>query len=231
VDILIEGNQVTLAPPSPRQFRPIQMRLPGDISSAAFVVVAASITPGSQVIVRDVLLNPTRTGLLDAMRQMGANIEIVSITERNGEPVGDVCVSHSHLKGIQVDGSLAVRMIDEFPAFAIAAAFAQGFTVVRGATELRHKESDRISALCRELSVLGVKVVEVPDGFTIEGGASLHGALVAPSGDHRLAMALAVAGLASEEPLAVQDAGIIADSFPKFPETLRSLGADVRLEG
>jgi 3-phosphoshikimate 1-carboxyvinyltransferase len=221
---------VTVVPPSSRQLRPIQTYLPGDVSSAAFLVVAASITPGSQVILRDILLNPTRTGILDAMREMGADIEIVSMSERNGEPVGDVCVGYSHLKGIQVDGPLAVRMIDEFPAFAVAAAYAQGPTRVSGASELRNKESDRISALCRELSALGVNITEAPDGFTIQGGYNLRGGLVAPAGDHRLAMALAVAGLASDGPLAVQDADIIAESFPNFHEKLLSLGADVRLE-
>jgi 3-phosphoshikimate 1-carboxyvinyltransferase len=161
---------------------------------------------------------------------MGASIEILSLGERNGEPAGDVRISYSILNGIDVDGSLAVRMIDEFPAFAIAAAFAQGRTQVHGATELRHKESDRISALCRELGVLGVEVAEAPDGFTIQGGLGLRGGLVVPSGDHRLAMALAVAGLASNQPMAIRDAEIIAESFPNFPDALRSLGAEVRLE-
>jgi 3-phosphoshikimate 1-carboxyvinyltransferase len=161
---------------------------------------------------------------------MGADVEIVYGRERNGEPTGDVCVSYSNLKGIDVDGSLAVRMIDEFPAFAVAAAFAQGRTQVWGAAELRHKESDRIGALCRELSALGVDVLEAADGFSIQGGSGLRGGLVAPSGDHRLAMALAIAGLASNGQMAIQDAEIIAESFPNFSEVLRSLGAEARLE-
>ncbi len=230
VDIQVGGNRVMLEPPSHRRLDPIQINLPGDISSAAFLMVAATITPGSQIILRDILLNPTRTGLLDALGEMGADIEIQSLREQNGEPVGDVCVSYSDLRGIEVDGALAVRMIDEFPAFAIAAAFAHGRTLVRGATELRHKESDRITGLCRELGALGVAVIEAPDGFSIQGGTRPRGRLVTPSGDHRLAMALAVAGLASDGQLAVQDAEIIAESFPNFAETLRSLGADVRLE-
>jgi 3-phosphoshikimate 1-carboxyvinyltransferase len=121
-------------------------------------------------------------------------------------------------------------MIDEFPAFAVAAAYAQGRTAVREAAELRHKESDRIGALCRELLSLGVDVVEAPDGFSILGGAGLQGGLVNPSGDHRLAMALAVAGLASDLPMVIQDAEIIAESYPQFSQALRSLGGDVRLD-
>ena len=230
VDIQVEGRRVTLVPPSPQQLNPIHMTLPGDISSAAFLVVAALITPGSRIVLQDVLLNPTRTGLLDALRAMGADIEIQSIRERKGEPIGDICASHSELKGIQVDGPLAVRMIDEFPAFAIAAAFARGRTLVQGAEELRQKESDRIGSLCRELGALGVDITEAPDGFLIKGISRLRGGQVSPSGDHRLAMALAVGGLAADGLIAVQDAEIIAESFPNFPEALRSLGAEARLE-
>lgn len=231
IDIQVEDRCVTLVPPSKQHLNPFQMNLPGDISSAAFVVVAALITPGSRIVLHDILLNPTRTGLLDALRAMGAEIEIQSMRERNGEPVGDICVSHSNLKGIQVDAPLAVRMIDEFPAFAIAAAFARGRTLVRGAEELRQKESDRIGALCRELGALGVGIIETPDGFSIHGASGLRGGLVSPSGDHRLAMALAVGGLAADGPVVVKGAEVIAESFPNFPEALRSLGADARLEG
>jgi 3-phosphoshikimate 1-carboxyvinyltransferase len=230
VDVRVEGRRVTLVPPATQILDPIQMKLPGDISSAAFLVVAALITPGSRIVLQDILLNPTRTGLLDALRAMGADIEIQSIRERNGEPVGDICATYSELNGIQVGGALAVRMIDEFPALAIAAAFAHGRTLVRGAEELRQKESDRIGALCRELGDLGVDITEVPDGFSIQGASRLRGGQVSPSGDHRLAMALAVGGLAAEEPIAVRDAEIIAESFPNFLEALQSLGADARLE-
>jgi 3-phosphoshikimate 1-carboxyvinyltransferase len=230
VDVKAEGRRVTLVPPSPGRLNPIQMNLPGDISSAAFLVVAALITPGSRIVLQDILLNPTRTGLLDALREMGADIEIQSIHDRNGEPAGDICVSYSELEGIQVDGPLAVRMIDEFPAFAIAAAFARGRTLVRGAEELRQKESDRIGALYRELGALGVDISEAPDGFSIQGGSRLRGGMVSPSGDHRLAMALAVGGLAAQGTVLVQEAEIIAVSFPNFAEALGLLGADARLE-
>ncbi len=225
VDIRSIGTQVTLYPSHPVKLDALRMRLPGDISSAAFLIVAALITPGSQITLEKVLLNPSRTGLLDALQGMGANITIWNQTEQAGEPVGDLTVCSSELSAMDVDASLAVRMIDEFPAFAVAALFARGRTVVRGAAELRHKESDRITSLCAELRKLGGWVDEFADGFTIHGGRRLTGGGVDPYGDHRLAMALAVAGLASEEPVGIRGAEIIAKSFPNFIEVLRSLGA------
>jgi 3-phosphoshikimate 1-carboxyvinyltransferase len=191
------------------------------------LIVAALITPGSQITLRGVGLNPTRIGLLDALTAMGADLRIANLAQQGGEPVGDLIIAHSQLQGIQVGGELVVRMIDEFPAFAVAAAFAEGDTVVSDATELRHKESDRISAMCRELSVLGVDVTEKPDGFTLRGGRLPQGGQVDPHGDHRLAMSLAVAGLASRSPVTVQNAAIIGESFPEFAQLLQSLGANI----
>jgi 3-phosphoshikimate 1-carboxyvinyltransferase len=204
--------------------------LPGDISSAAFIIVAALITPGSQITLNDVLLNPTRTGLLDALQAMGADIQISGSSERGREPIGDVTTRFSILSGIEIDGAMAVRMIDEFPAFAVAAAFARGQTLVRGAAELRHKESDRISALCAELRQLGVGVDEAPDGFCIQGGKPVRGGTTRSNGDHRLAMAMAVAGMASEAPVSILDAEIMAESFPGFIDVLRNLGAELSQE-
>ena len=229
VDIQADGEQVRLAPSLPLRLRPLRLLLPGDISSAAFLIVATLITSGSQITFRDVLLNPTRTGLLEALGAMGAEIRVENRTERGGEPVGDIIVAHSRLRGTVVDGPLVVRMIDEFPAFAIAAAYAKGHTVVRGASELRRKESDRIAALCRGLGALGVDVEEAPDGFSIQGVGALRGGKVSPSGDHRLAMAFGVAGLAAGETVTVEAAEIIAESYPEFVSALRSLGAGVRL--
>jgi 3-phosphoshikimate 1-carboxyvinyltransferase len=206
---------------------PIRMTLPGDISAAAFLIVAALITPGSQITLRGVGLNPTRTGLLEALQSMGAEVSITNRAERHGEPVGDLSVCHSDLRATQVSGDLVVRMIDEFPAFAVAAAYARGTTVVGEAQELRHKESDRISALCQELRKLGANVNETADGFVIGGGKHLYGGRVNPHGDHRLAMALAVAGLAAQEMVVVEEADIIQESFPEFEATLRALGAEV----
>jgi 3-phosphoshikimate 1-carboxyvinyltransferase len=158
---------------------------------------------------------------------MGADIQVEPGLYQGGEPVGDLLVHYGPLHGTHVSGPLVVRMIDEFPAFAVAAAYAQGTTSVRDADELRHKESDRISALCQELNRLGVQASETPDGFSIQGGRVPGGIKVDPHGDHRLAMALAVAGLAAENPVIIQNASIINESFPAFPSALASLGAVV----
>jgi 3-phosphoshikimate 1-carboxyvinyltransferase len=175
-------------------------------------------------------LNSTRTGLLDALLAMGAEIRINAQSCRNGEAVGDLTVNYSRLHGTSIAGEQVVRMIDEFPIFAVAAAFAQGETTVQDAAELRVKESDRIAALGSELRILGVPVSERPDGFTIQGGAPVKGGCLQPHGDHRLAMSLAVAGLAAQAPVIVQDAEIIRESFPEFIETLQALGARLTLE-
>lgn len=229
VDIKAGDTHVTITPLAGAHLKPLRLALPGDISSAAFLIVAGLISPASEITLCDVLLNPTRTGLLDALKGMGARIQLQPKGERGGEPVGDLIVSHSSLTGTEITGSLAVRMIDEFPAFAIAAAFANGQTVVRGAEELRHKESDRIAALCAELRQLGVRVDDAPDGFCIQGGFP-RGGKVRSSGDHRLAMALAVAGLGAQGPVTVQDAEIIAESYPGFVHAFQSLGARMSIK-
>lgn len=207
---------------------PLKMSLPGDFSSAAFLIVAGLITPESAITIRGVGLNPTRTGLLDVLLTMGGDIRVKNEQVIGGEPVGDLEVRYSPLYSAQISGSLVVRMIDEFPAFAAAALYARGTSVVSQAEELRTKESDRISALCQELSALGANLSEAPDGFTIHGPFSPHTAGVMslePHGDHRLAMAMAVAGLAYPAPIGIQDAGIIAESYPEFTDTLSALGA------
>ena len=217
-----------LTPPKPLLLKPLDFAVPGDISSAAFLIVAALITPGSEIHLRNVGLNPTRTGLLDVLADMGAEITIEPHGDQQGEPVGDLTVRSSVLHGTQVSGPLVVRMIDEFPAFAVAAAFAQGLTEVSQAEELRLKESDRISMLCRELASLGVQVSEAPDGFTIQGGVLPQGGQVDVHSDHRLAMSLALVGLAGQGLVTVRGAEMIAESFPEFIEVLRGFGA--RLE-
>ncbi|MBE2201758.1 MAG: 3-phosphoshikimate 1-carboxyvinyltransferase [Anaerolinea sp.] len=221
-----EERWVRLYPPA-AELRPLQMTVPGDMSSAAFLMVAALITPGSLVTLRGVGLNPTRTGLLDALRRMGADITITHETEMAGEPVGDVALRAGELRGTEISGDLVVRMIDEFPAFAVAAALAEGQTVVRDALELRHKESDRITVLCQELRAIGADVTETADGFVIVGKPALPGGTINPHQDHRLAMALAVAGLCSVKGVVVQEAEIITESFPTFVPKLRELGAEI----
>ncbi len=183
----------------PVNLTPLSMTLPGDFSSAAFLIVAALITPGSQIELQEVGLNPTRTGLLEALQEMGGDVQIENLRAVGGEPVGELRVAHSPLEGVRIDGPRVVRMIDEFPAFAVAAAFARGETQVAGAEELRHKELDRIAVLCAQLRALGVRVKERADGFTIQGGFLPSGGTAEACGDHRLAMALALVGLASRE--------------------------------
>lgn len=221
------GPAVEIIPPA-GGLAPLRMQIPGDFSAAAFLLVAALAAPGSDILLHNIGLNPTRTGLLAALQEMGADITILNPRQSSGEPAGDLRVRHSRLHGVTIAGSRVVDMIDEFPVFAVAAAFAAGQTEVCDASELRYKESDRINALCAELQAQGVAVTEKPDGFIIEGsGAVLGGAATDPHGDHRLAMSLAVLGLGAERGLAVQSADIIGESFPEFTDTLRSLGARI----
>jgi 3-phosphoshikimate 1-carboxyvinyltransferase len=219
--------ETRLAPPPDGRMMPIQMTIPGDFSASAFLIVAALITPGSEISMEGVGLNPTRTGLLDTLQAMGGDIHVDNLRVSGGEPLGDLTIRHSQLHGIQVKGSLVVRMIDEFPAFAIAALTARGSTSVHEAEELRYKESDRISALCQELKRLGVEVEEFRDGFSIQGGKAVVGAEVDSHGDHRLAMSLALAGLVSETPVRVQTSQVITETFPDFSRQLAALGANI----
>jgi 3-phosphoshikimate 1-carboxyvinyltransferase len=224
------GRRTVVFHPPAHPLRPLEMTLPGDLSSAAFLAAAALIVPGSRVTIRQVGLNPTRTGILDAFRAMGGDLAIEQRGEQGGEPWGDISVRFSQLNGIRIAGDLVVRMIDEFPILAVTACFASGTTEVTGAAELRYKESDRISALCSQLRSLGGQVEERADGFIIHGPCRLAGPPVDPHGDHRLAMAFAVAGLASNKPLVIRQAEIIHESFPEFSTMLQSLGAHIELE-
>ena len=225
------GLTITLYPKEKISLPPLAMTLPGDFSSAAFLIVAALITPGSAITLRKVGLNETRTGLLDALRAMGGDIRESNARIEQGELVGDLEIRYSPLHATPVSGSLVVRMIDEFPAFAVAAAYAKGVCQVSQAEELRTKESDRIASLVQEFGVLGVEVSEAPDGFTVTGpvGAGLRGAPVEPHGDHRLAMALAVFGLAYTAPVHIHYAEIISESYPDFIRTLSALGATLHV--
>jgi len=218
-----------LFPPETKSLLPLNTTLPSDISAAAFIIVATLITPNSEVKIRRVGLNPTRTGLLDVLLDMGADIIISNRGEINDEPYGDISVHSSQIHGIEVNGSVVVRMIDEFPIFAIAAAYADGDTLVSGAKELRHKETDRIEAISRELTNIGGNIEETPDGFIIHGGKKLSGGVVESHHDHRLAMSLSIAGLISDEGVIVKDAGILTESFPDFPLILKELGACVEI--
>jgi 3-phosphoshikimate 1-carboxyvinyltransferase len=199
------------------------VRVPGDISSAAFLFAAALLVPGSRVTVRDVGINPTRTGILDVFRSMGAEVTVTPTDQWCGEPVGDVTVAGGPLRGVEVGGDLIPRLIDEIPVLAVVATQAEGRTVIRDAAELKVKESNRIATVAEELRKLGAQVEETPDGLIIEGPTSLQGALLDSHGDHRIGMAMAVAGLASEGEVRVKGAEAISVSFPNFAEILKEL--------
>lgn len=216
-----------LTPNFRQSLSPLNVHIPGDFSAAAFLLVAGAVTPGSCITMKGVGLNATRIGLLEVLQEMGAEIQITNETIQGNELAGDLMVRHSGLHGIDVSGSAVVRMIDEFPVFAVAASFAKGKTVVHDADELRHKESDRITSLGRELIKLGVDFTETADGFIIRGNQVLGGAQVDAHGDHRIAMALTVAGLASLQPVTVSGAEYINESFPDFVPCLQRIGANL----
>jgi 3-phosphoshikimate 1-carboxyvinyltransferase len=203
--------------------RATDVDVPADFSSAAFFLVAASIVPGSELRLPAVGLNPRRTGLLQALRLMGADITIENSRESGGEPVGDLLVRHAPLHGVELPESLVPDMIDEFPVLFIAAAVASGETVIRGAAELRVKESDRIATMAAGLRELGVPMVETPDGAVIQGG-KLGGGEVESHLDHRIAMSFAVAGLVADGPVTIRDCRHVATSFPGFLELANGCG-------
>ncbi len=210
-----------------------QISVPADYSSAAFPLIAATLVPGSEVQVQGVGVNPTRTGLSDLLAGMGQCLTALSPdraagADDAGEPVADLLAQACSLTATAVGGELVVRAIDEFPIFTVAATQALGTTTLRDASELRVKETDRIGAVAAELAKMGARIDEQPDGMLIHGPVRLHGARVDCHHDHRLAMALAVAGLVADGETVVQDAGFIDDSFPGFVETMQALGADIR---
>lgn len=213
------------------ELKPHNMSIPGDPSSAAFPIVAALLVPGSEVVIQHVGINPTRTGLFEILKQMGADIAYENERDVGGEPVADIRVRHSALTGIEVSPEIAPRMIDEFPILFVAAALAEGETVATGLGELRHKESDRLALMAEGLARLGVRLKEHPDGLTIigSGGETLKGQEATPqiatALDHRIAMSFAVAGLVSAHGVTIDDVRPMATSFPSFPPMLADLGA------
>ena len=211
--------------------------VPGDPSSAAFPLVAALITPGSVVTVEGMLLNPLRIGLLETLGDMGADLSVTNVREEGGETVADITARYSPLTGVEVPPERAPSMIDEYPILGVAAAFAEGPTVMRGIGEMRVKESDRIALMAAGLSACGVSVEEGPDSLTVVGSPSFKhgranhgvrgGARVTTHGDHRIAMSHLILGLASDQPVAVDQPGMIATSFPGFLALMRGLGGEI----
>jgi len=209
-----------------------QVRVPGDPSSAAFPLVAALITPGSEVTVEGVMLNPLRTGLFTTLIEMGADLTIENIRDESGEPVGDITARYSQLRGVDVPANRAPSMIDEYPILAVAAAFATGVTRMTGIGEMRVKESDRIALMAAGLTACGLGAEEEPEGLIVVGsGSGNHptagGAQIITRGDHRIAMSHLIMGLAADGEITVDEPGMIATSFPGFVEMMRGLGGDL----
>ena len=228
IDLSVSGGELVLYPPAHPVFPyPLSLRVPGDPSSAAFWWVAASIHPDAEITTAGVCLNPTRTGALDVLRAMGADIVVANERMEGQEPVGDITVRSAALKGTVVGGDLIPRLIDEIPVLAVAAAYAQGETTIKDASELRAKESDRIAAVAAELQKLGAEVQPAADGLVLAGGGELAGGHVESYGDHRMAMALGVAALAAEGTTSVADAESVAVSYPSFWRHLADLSGAI----
>ena len=200
-----------------------EVSVPGDISSAAFFLVLGSLVGHGEIILPDVGVNPTRTGILDALRAMGADIEIKEVSEICGEPRATLCVRPAKLRGIEIGGDMIPRLIDEIPILAVAASLAEGETIIRDASELRVKETDRIRTVAEGLNALGAKVEELPDGLRILGQPSLRGGQASSLGDHRLAMAWAIAGLLSKEGVSVEDMEAAEVSYPDFLTVIKQI--------
>jgi len=223
------AGSVTLVPGSP--LKAVDVEVPGDISSAAFWLVAAVIHPDAEIVLRDVGVNPGRTGVLEVLQAMGADLEVIPRGLRGGEPVADLVARSSSLRGVAVGGDLIPRLIDEIPVLAVAAAFAEGETRFADAVELRVKETDRVRALAIELARMGAQVEELPDGLVVRGGARLRGATCQSYGDHRMAMSLAVAGLMAAGETIIEGANVAEISYPGFWDQLDLLVPGVGLDG
>ena len=207
-----------------------QLEIPGDLSAAAFLITVALLTEGAELLLHDVGVNPTRTGVLDIFRMMGGSVEVMNQREISGEPVADLLVRHAPLHGIKIGGDLIPRTIDELPIVAVSAALADGETIIQDARELRVKETDRIAAMVKELKKLGATIRETEDGMVIQGVSRLNGGRCESWGDLRIAMSMAVAGLAAEGETVIEDITCVETSFPGFADTLREIGADILIE-
>lgn len=220
-DITAAETEVTITGRIP--LNGVEIDIPGDASSAAFLIVAALITPESSLTLKQVGISATRTGFIDVLKEMGADIRFENIQLKSNEPRADIVVSSSKLRGVSVEGDIVPRLIDEVPVLAVAATQAEGETVFKGVQELRIKETDRIRALTSELAKLGAVVEEMPDGFVITGPSKFKGTTCSSRGDHRMAMALAVAGLVADGDTIIEGAESIDISFPGFEKVLKSV--------
>jgi 3-phosphoshikimate 1-carboxyvinyltransferase len=230
LDVELDGTTRIISIRGEAELRPQHIVVPGDPSSAAFPVVAALLVPGSEVTVTNVGLNPTRAALFDVLKMMGGDISFSDLREVGGEPVADIVVRHSQLKGIETPVETVAAMVDEYPILFVAAALAEGRTVARGLEELRVKESDRIAVMAEGLRAIGARVEELEDGLIIDGTGGdplAGGATIAARLDHRIAMSFAVAGLVAKEAVTIDDMSPVATSFPGFTALMTGLGARI----
>lgn len=221
VDVLSEDNTTTLnGHPSLEGSR---IQVPGDISSAAYFIAAGLIVPGSELVIKNVGINPTRDGIIKVCQQMGANIHLDNVIDKGGEPLADIVVKHSELNGTIIEGGIIPTLIDEIPIIAVLACFAQGDTIIKDATELKVKESNRIDVMVDNLSKMGADITATDDGMIIRGGRPLHGALIESKSDHRIAMSFAIASLMAEGDTEIINADCVDISYPQFYEDLERL--------
>ncbi|NOU55130.1 3-phosphoshikimate 1-carboxyvinyltransferase [Brevibacillus borstelensis] len=221
VKLVRDGLTVSIKGGQKLKGRAIQV--PGDISSAAYMIAAVMMVPGSSLLIENVGINPSRTGILDVVDRMGGKIERINERVVNEEPVADLLVTYSELQGIEISGDIIPRLIDEIPVIAVMATQAGGRTVIKDAEELKVKETDRIATVVSELSKLGAKIIATEDGMIIEGPTPLKGAVIDSFGDHRIGMAMAIAGLAAEGETLIENDDAILVSFPGFPDVLQSI--------
>ena len=220
-DVICEGKTASIHPG--QELFGQKIEVPGDISSAAYFIAAGLIVPGSEILVKNVGINPTRDGLIRVCQTMGADITLLNKQENGGEPVADILVRHSSLNAATIEGEIIPTLIDEIPMIAVMACFAKGTTVIKDAAELKVKESDRIAVMVDNLSRMGAKITATDDGMIIEGGHPLHGAEIDSHLDHRIAMSFAIAALASEGETTIKDADCVKISYPRFYEDLFKL--------
>jgi len=216
-----QGDKVIVS--GGQELKGTNIDVPGDISSAAFFLAAGAITPGSEILLKNVGLNPTRTGIIDVLREMGADLTIENYDQSSAEPVGDIRIKYSQLRGTTVAGELIPRLIDEIPVIALLASQAEGQTIIKDAAELKVKETNRIDTVVNELTKLGAKIEATEDGMIIEGKTNLKGGNVSTYGDHRIGMMLSIAALISSEEVSLEDSEAVAVSYPGFFEDLDSL--------
>jgi len=215
------GNTATVLPNPCLTGRKIVV--PGDISSAAYFIAAGLLVPNSEILIKNVGINPTRDGIIHVCKQMGANIRLENVVDHGGEPVADIVVKHSELHGTKVNGNIIPTLIDEIPVIAVLACFAKGETIIKDASELKVKESNRIDTMVENLSKMGADIVATEDGMIIRGGKPLHGAIIDSKFDHRIAMSFAVASLMAEGNTKILDSECVNISYPDFYTDLRNL--------